>query len=266
MIAVLSAQTAFAYTPQYGMDYDSGGNAYYYLLPGDFPATYYGSGYNSSYSSGSYAYPSATLAQTLVASCAPMQASARVGETIAWYSSTGGGNGSYQYYWSGSDGLVGSMSTLSRAYATAGEKYATLSVSSGGQSVTVGCTRSASILSIITPPPIVVTTVAPVVSAKPAVATAKAPTKTASGLEAFCAASRESTITITTGKETTVISCDKLAIATTSFDKNGLLATAFGAGIGLGSPFFLALLALVAIGIAIYLAMRKKEQEEKTHA
>ena len=195
-----------------------------------------GGGYGySSGSSGSYSsYGTSALAQTLSASCAPMQTSARVGEVTTWYTSTTGGNGKYQYYWSGTDGITGTGSTLTRAYATDGEKFATVTVTSGNQSITVGCTSGVTILSIITP---VVVSAQPI---KKAAAVALAVKKVA------------------------VVPCSKVAIDDTE-KKNGLIAGVLSAGDDIGNPLLLALFALSAIGIAIYLAYRKKEKETTQH-
>jgi hypothetical protein len=193
---------------------------------------YEGGNTGGSYSSGASNYSSAyALSEPLTASCAPMQASARVGEIMSWYSSTEGGTGSYQLYWSGTDGLGGNTSSIQRAYATPGEKFATLTVSSGGQNITVSCTRAVSIFAL-----------SPVPVAAAAVVTAvKQPVKKSAG------------------EDKTVVPCEKLATTT----KEEILPVAGVVNAGIDSPFLLILLALGAIGIAIFLAMRKKEKEER---
>lgn len=209
---------------------------------------YEGGNSGGSYSSGYSTYSSAyALSQTLTAACAPMQASARTGEVVSWYSSTEGGTGSYQLYWSGTDGLSGNTSSTERAYATPGEKFATVTVSSGGQSITVGCTRSVSIFTLAP---------APLAAAPVQNAAAKQPVKMASALQAFCASSKDSTAVITSGKDKILITCDKFA--TTTVEKSNQTASVLSAGIE--SPLLLILLALGAIGTAIFLAMRKKEK------
>ncbi len=195
-------------------------NAMYFRYEGGNSGGSYSSG--SSNYSGSYA-----LSQTLTASCAPMQASARVGEVVSWYSSTEGGTGSYQSYWSGSDGLVGDKSIAQRAYSTAGEKFATLTVSSGGQSITIPCTRSVSIFAL-SPAPV-----------------AAAPIK------------QNTAVAVKQPATTASAPCDTLA-ATTA-EKSNLVAGAFNAGIE--SPLLLTLLALGAILLALWLAKRKEGQE-----
>ncbi len=194
--------------------------------------------YEGGNSGGSYSSPSSNysstyaLSQPLTVSCAPMQASARVGEVVSWYSSTEGGTGSYQLYWSGTDGLGGNTSSIQRAYATPGEKFATLTVSSGGQSITASCTRAVSIFAL-SPAPV---TAAAVVTA------VKQPVKKSAE------------------EDKTVVPCEKLATTT----KEEILPVAGVVNAGIDSPFLLILLALGAVGTAIFLAMKKKEKEEKS--
>ncbi len=186
-----------------------------------------GGSYSSGYSGSSNYSSSYALSQTLTASCAPMQTSARVGEGITWYASAGGGTGSYNFYWNGTDGLVGNQSNIQHAYGTPGEKFATVTVYSGGQTLTAGCTSSVSIFTI-SPAPVAVASVK-----KVAAVTVKQPVKIASA------------------------PCDTLAATTTG--KSNLVAGAFNTGIE--SPLLLVLLALGAILLAIWLAKRKERQE-----
>jgi len=189
---------------------------------------YEGGNTGGSYSSGASNYSSAyALSEPLTASCAPMQASARIGEVVSWYSSTEGGTGSYQLYWSGTDGLGGNTSSVQRAYSTSGEKFASLTISSGGQSITVSCTRAVSIFAL-SPVPV--------------------------------AAAPIQKIAATPAKKVAVAAVAEEPVKT-SPEKSNLVAGVFNAGID--SPLLLLLLALGAIGIAIFLAMRKKEKEEK---
>lgn len=123
----------YSQSPQYGVRYNNG-QAAYYLLPSGFSA-----GYSSSYQGNS-------PASTLSVSCTATPITARAGEEILWYSSVTGGAGNYSYSWSGADGLFGTQSTVRKAYATAGDKYATVTVISGGQSVIAGCSQIVQIM------------------------------------------------------------------------------------------------------------------------
>lgn len=75
----------------------------------------------------------------LFVSCAPSGFTAAVGQTVTWFSSVAGGTGSYLYTWSGTEGLAGNSITAQKAYATRGEKIATLTVTSGNRLITVSC-------------------------------------------------------------------------------------------------------------------------------
>lgn len=123
----------YSQSPRYETRYNNG-QAAYYLLPSGFSA-----GYSSSYQGNS-------PASALSVSCTATPITARAGEEILWYSSVTGGAGNYTYSWSGADGLFGTQSTVRKAYATAGEKYATVTVISGGQSAIAGCSQIVQIM------------------------------------------------------------------------------------------------------------------------
>jgi hypothetical protein len=65
-----------------------------------------------------------------------------VGDSLNWTSNVAGGTGSYSYSWSGTDGLSGSASNVSKTYSSAGTKNATVTVVSGSQSVTRNCSAN----------------------------------------------------------------------------------------------------------------------------
>lgn len=92
--------------------------------------------YNYSYPSTNYTYSSLSV------SCYSMPTSASVGTTISWRSNPTGGNGSYYVTWSGSEGLSGYGTTISKSYAYTGSKTATVTVTSGGQSISQNCSNS----------------------------------------------------------------------------------------------------------------------------
>src|SRR3989338_3455522 len=75
----------------------------------------------------------------LSVSCAPSTLRSGVGQTITWFSSVSGGQGTYLYSWGGTEGLSGNTSAVSKAYPTSGEKSAILTVTSGTRQVTVSC-------------------------------------------------------------------------------------------------------------------------------
>lgn len=79
-------------------------------------------------------YPSIT------GSCAADFSSAVLGTTYTWTASgISGGNGSYSYAWSGTEGLSGSGSSVHKTYTTAGTKSASVTVTSASNSQTLTC-------------------------------------------------------------------------------------------------------------------------------
>jgi len=75
----------------------------------------------------------------LQVSCYPMPLSARTGESISWVASAYGGNNSYYYTWTGTDSLSGYGSSVSKTYYSSGYKSASVTVTSGGQTVSKNC-------------------------------------------------------------------------------------------------------------------------------
>lgn len=132
-------------SPRYGVRYVDG-QSYYYLLPSGQYFTYLGT---QSYSP----YQGNTLASGLSVSCTASPLTARIGEEVFWYSSVTGGAGNYAYSWSGADGLFGTQSAVRKAYSAAGEKYATITVTAGGQSVIAGCSQIVKIVPTVSAVP-----------------------------------------------------------------------------------------------------------------
>lgn len=109
--------------------------------------------YPPTYSS---SYSRTGIASALSVSCAPTDTIASIGKSITWFSSVTGGTGNYSYIWGGTDGLTGYTSSIQRAYATPGDKFATVTVTSGTQIITAGCTRGVRIEPFTQPQPSVV--------------------------------------------------------------------------------------------------------------
>jgi hypothetical protein len=76
---------------------------------------------------------------SLVVSCSPSSSSVRRNSGVYWNASASGGSGAYSYYWSGTDGLSGSGSSVYSNYSIIGSKTATITVNSNGQSVSASC-------------------------------------------------------------------------------------------------------------------------------
>jgi hypothetical protein len=81
-------------------------------------------------------YPSYPAIQ---ASCYANTTSVHAGESVTWYASVSGGNGSYSYSWSGTDGLYGYGSSIYKNYYNAGAKSASVNITSGSQTASINC-------------------------------------------------------------------------------------------------------------------------------
>ena len=69
------------------------------------------------------------------------------GTEFTWTAAASGWTGDYEYDWSGTDGLIGSGETTATTYMDSGTKSATVTVTSGDESVTANCENKASIYS-----------------------------------------------------------------------------------------------------------------------
>lgn len=81
----------------------------------------------------------------LYVSCYANTTFAPVGTNVAWQATASGGNGSYSYSWSGSDGLRGYNQYLNTSYTGSGVKTAMVTVYSGNQVLTQSCSNSVTI-------------------------------------------------------------------------------------------------------------------------
>lgn len=81
----------------------------------------------------------------LSVSCYPDRYIADVGERMTWQANASGGNGSYTYSWSGTEGLNARGRYVSVAYDYAGRKSATVRVTSRGRTVTRSCAQSVTV-------------------------------------------------------------------------------------------------------------------------
>ncbi len=80
-----------------------------------------------------------TQTQTLNGSCSVSPNSINSGGYLNWTASASGGNSSYSYSWTGTDGLYGNSSYVSKPYSTAGTKTGTVTITSGTQSISRDC-------------------------------------------------------------------------------------------------------------------------------
>ncbi|TAK56955.1 hypothetical protein EPO17_03395 [Patescibacteria group bacterium] len=106
----------------------------------NYPYNYYGNNYYNNYPTNNYGQNYYTTDTSLEVSCAPNTAVAGINQLITWTSHVYGGNGNYQYFWTGTDNLTSVQSTASKSYSTSGTKSGLLTVTSGGQTITRQCT------------------------------------------------------------------------------------------------------------------------------
>lgn len=111
--AVVGAPVAYNSTPVYNYDYD-------------------------------YNYYDHNQGQLRV-SCYPMPLTIDEGERVTWQAQAYGGNGSYHFSWDGTDGLSGTGQSVSKRYNNEGYKNATVTVRSGGQTVSRNCDGSVNV-------------------------------------------------------------------------------------------------------------------------
>lgn len=78
----------------------------------------------------------------LSVSCYSSPTSVNTDQSVVWNASANGGNGSYYYSWSGSDGLSGSGQSIYRTYNNPGSKTAVVTVTSDGQTISRNCDNS----------------------------------------------------------------------------------------------------------------------------
>ena len=78
-------------------------------------------------------------------SCYSTPTSASVGDTIIWRASPYGGNGNYHVTWSGTNGLSGNGTSVSKRYNSDGTKNASVTVTSGSRTISRNCNNSVDI-------------------------------------------------------------------------------------------------------------------------
>ncbi len=80
----------------------------------------------------------------LTAVCYANPTNANINQVVTWSVTSNGGTGAYSYSWSGTDGLTGNNQYTSRQYNYPGTKTASVTVSSGGRSITTNCSMNVS--------------------------------------------------------------------------------------------------------------------------
>jgi len=88
----------------------------------------------------------------LSATCSISPSTTYVGQDVTFYANATGGNGAYTYQWSGSDGISASSQTFTGHFLSGGQKTATVTVTSNGQTVTQSCSAYVQAQQVITTP------------------------------------------------------------------------------------------------------------------
>lgn len=73
------------------------------------------------------------------ATCSVSPTSIIPNSSATWSTSVSGGNGTNTYSWSGTDGLTGTTSSVSKTYTTTGTKTAAVTITSGSQTTSPSC-------------------------------------------------------------------------------------------------------------------------------
>jgi len=76
----------------------------------------------------------------VLGTCFPDVDTVNVDDPITWTANVAGGNGTFSYSWSGTDGLVGSDKSFTVSYSTAGLKTAIVAITSGNITIQRLCT------------------------------------------------------------------------------------------------------------------------------
>ncbi len=128
----------------YYNDYNNSGCAY------GCNSGYGYTGYTGGCTSGCYHQPTPTPVRIpqLSVSCSANDTSINVGDTATWNANASGGTGGYSFTWTGTDGLSGGSSNISKTYNNPGTKQASVTVSSGNQFKTVNCNNTVYVQSV----------------------------------------------------------------------------------------------------------------------
>ncbi len=78
--------------------------------------------------------------ENLIGSCSITPTNTETGKAVVWTASASGGTGNISYSWSGTEGLSGSGTSVSKTYTTEGVKTGSVTITSGTQSITRNCT------------------------------------------------------------------------------------------------------------------------------
>ena len=138
----------YAGTPSYANPYTNNNsyNRTYYNAPATYaPATYAQSNYYGQPNYNNQYYTQPNYYTPLGVTCSANAQSVGTGSNVTWTAYPSGGTGYYTYSWTGTDGLYSSNQTANFTYSTAGDKTASVTVYSNGQSVRQYCSNTVNV-------------------------------------------------------------------------------------------------------------------------
>jgi PKD domain/CARDB len=102
-----------------------------------------------------------TVIPALTGSCTVSPVSILSGGSATWTAVASGGVGSFTYAWDGTDGLTGTNASVSKLYSAGGIKTASVTITSGSQTITPVCTNSLMVTAAPLPPNLTAGSVTP---------------------------------------------------------------------------------------------------------
>ncbi len=109
----------------------------------------------SALSSGAPTTSSGNNALPLQISCSANPSTLSVGSPVAWTAQVSNATTAVAYSWNGTDSLTGATAVVQKTYTLAGTKSATVTASSGGQTVSASCSATVNAV-VVVPPPVTV--------------------------------------------------------------------------------------------------------------
>jgi hypothetical protein len=142
---VFGVSVLIPHTSQAGYDYYRGYHNNDGIYITDFMNYRYDGSYQNNYYPSYPSYPTYPTYPSLYVSCSPSSTNVKTGENVSWTANVSGGNGFYSYNWYGTDNLYGSSQTVYRSYYNTGYKTASVTVTSGTQTITAQCNNSVNV-------------------------------------------------------------------------------------------------------------------------
>ena len=120
-----------------GSNGNSGNNYQYFVNGGNYTVT--NGSYSGDYNGYYYNNNGNNNYGQLNGTCSSGVTNTQVGGTVTWTATATGGNGFYNYYWTGDEGISSSGQYVTKVYTYNGPKNAIVTITSNGQSITRTC-------------------------------------------------------------------------------------------------------------------------------